>query len=534
MSDYNSLRRRTGDSSWQWLVMGVILGLGAALVVCVGGYALGALTFPVLDADTATPRVEIEPNQTDVALQATPTGMALEATDLSGDEVAMAATEEPLGAEVLNTEAPAPTATSAEATPLPTGNEGDEVADQPTTAPQDTAPPQNDNSNPTPLPNVTTEGESLAAEIQANANNSSEVQGTPVVGTPPSGTATQTVTFTNRPEVPAALQAIQSTTVTIPGGTFQMGTTRDEGLAAVDECTVYEATNCSAEMVQDSVPAHAVTVDTFDIETTEVSLAQYVAFLNFMGPGSHTDGCDGQVCAATKNEEPNSYIAFDGTTYSVDPPLFTSYPAIWVTWWGAESYCNALNGRLPTEAEWERAARGDAGNIYPWGFSFDLTYANSNRPRSETDGPEPVDSYPSGATATGLYNMAGNVAEWVQDWYQENYYTQLASDPAESVNPTGPLNGTEKGIRGGSWDTVPLFLRSVHRQSWPPGDPRAFIGFRCVFENPNGAAPIAAPTQQSGGATNNDSAAGGAPTLAPAATQRPTNTPGPTATLAPG
>jgi iron(II)-dependent oxidoreductase len=378
---------------------------------------------------------------------------------------------------------------------------------------------------------VTTEGESLAAEIQANAN-SAGLDGTPVVGTPPSGTATQTVTFTNRPAVPAELQAIQSARVTIAGGTFQMGTTAEEGLAAVDECTVYEATNCTADMVQDSVPPHSVTVDTFDMETTEVSLAQYVAFLNYMGPGSHSDGCLGQPCALTKVDEPLSYIAFDGTTYSVDPALYTNYPAIWVTWWGAEGYCEALNGRLPTEAEWERAARGEAGNIYPWGFSFDLTYANSNRPRSETDGPEPVDSYTSGRTPTGLYNMAGNVSEWVQDWYQENYYTQLASNPSASVNPTGPATGTEKVIRGGSWDTVPLFLRSVHRQSWVPGDPKAFIGFRCAFENPNGAAPVA-PTQQTGDTSNNN-AAGGAPTLAPAATIRPSATPGPTATLAPG
>ena len=530
MGDYNNLRRRTGDSSWQWLVMGMILALGAALVVCVGGYALGALTFPVLESDTATPRVEIEPNQTDAAMQATPNQLTLEATELTGDEVAMAVTEQTLEAEALNTEAPVEPDAPA-ATPLPTGDEAADTA-QPTTEPQSGAPTQNDNANPTPLPNVTTEGESVAAVNESNANNAASAQGTPVVGTPPVGTATQTVTFTNRPAVPAELQAIQSTRVTIPGGTFQMGTTAEEGLAAVDECTIYEATNCTAAMVQDSVPPHQVTVDSFEIETTEVSLAQYVAFLNYMGPGSHTGDCDGQVCALTKVDEPNSYIAFDGTTYSVDPPLFTTYPAIWVTWWGAEAYCNALNGRLPTEAEWERAARGEAGNIYPWGFTFDLTYANSNRPKSETDGPEPVDSYPSGRTATGLYNMAGNVAEWVQDWYQENYYTQLASNPSASVNPMGPATGTQKVIRGGSWDTVPLFLRAVHRQSWVPGDPKAFIGFRCVFENPNGAAPAVAPTQQSG-ATGND-APGGAPTLAPAATVRLTNTPGPTATLAPG
>ncbi len=381
------------------------------------------------------------------------------------------------------------------------------------------------------------EGQAFAAAGEATGDQSGAAlaQGTPIVGTPPVGSPTPTIPFTNRPAVPPELQRIQSSRVTIPGGTFQMGTTMDEGLAAVDECALYEAMNCTIEMVQDSVSPHPVTVDSFEIETTEVSLAQFVEFLNFMGPESHTNGCAGQPCAVTKLEEPLSYIGYDGTTYSVDPALFTNYPAIWVTWWGAEAYCNALNGRLPTEAEWERAARGEANNIYPWGSTFDVSLANSNRPRSEADGPEPVDSYSNGRTATGLYNMAGNVAEWVQDWYAENYYSQLASDPAQAVNPFGPVSGSQKVIRGGSWDTVPLFLRAVHRQSWPPGDPKAFIGFRCVFENPNIVAPPSSAGQtgdtlQDGGLD----AAPGAPTLGAPPTQRPTNTPGPTATLAPG
>jgi len=151
----------------------------------------------------------------------------------------------------------------------------------------------------------------------------------------------------------------------------------------------------------------------------------------------------------------------------------------------------------------------------------------------EQAGTVPVTSYPSGVSPYGVFNMAGNVSEWVYDWYQPDYYTQQLNAP--EPNPKGPIAGTEKVHRGGSWDTIPLFLRSVHRMSQPPGDPTAAIGFRCVADvTPTLPVAPSAPTTSGGAGTT-----GGAPTLPAAPTQAPlptsTTVPsGPTPTLAPG
>ncbi|HID72506.1 TPA: hypothetical protein EYP38_01075, partial [Candidatus Micrarchaeota archaeon] len=272
-------------------------------------------------------------------------------------------------------------------------------------------------------------------------------------------------------------------------------------------------------------------------EVYEVTAAQFVTFLNWLGPNSHKTRCQGQPCAFTTQEQENSYIEFDGTTYSVrNPDFYGEHPVTFVTWWGAAEYCKTLNRRLPTEAEWERAARGSQNRIYPWGFEFDPQRAMSSI--TEQPGTVPVTSRPNGASPYGVFNMAGNVSEWVFDWYQADYYNQQLTTP--EPNPKGPLAGTEKVHRGGSWDTAPLFLRSVHRLSAPPGNPSASIGFRCAADST--LAQPTAPQNTAGESANVGSetaAPAGAPTLPPPPTQipLPTNTlvpSGPTPTLAPG
>jgi formylglycine-generating enzyme required for sulfatase activity len=266
------------------------------------------------------------------------------------------------------------------------------------------------------------------------------------------------------------------------------------------------------------------------MEVYEVSVAQYVAFLNWLGPNGHKTGCQGQPCAFTTLEKPDqSYVAFDGTTYTVvNPDFYSNHPATFVTWWGADEYCRAINRRLPTEAEWERAARGSANNVYPWGFEFDPNRAMSSYPTAT--GTMPVNEFPNGASPYGVFNLSGNVSEWVWDWYQGDYYTQQLNSP--QPNPNGPISGTERVHRGGSWDTKPLFLRAVHRLSRAPGDPTSSIGFRCVADTRPVTQPVVPPAgdNQSG----SDSAA---PTLPPQPTliPQPTSTPsGPTPTLNPG
>lgn len=294
-------------------------------------------------------------------------------------------------------------------------------------------------------------------------------------------------------EIPAILDLLKTDMVEVPGGTFQMGTTLQEAAQAVRECVDVFGGACDPAMAEDSFPPRQITVGDFQIERTEVTYEQYIAFLNVLGARQHLNGCDGNPCLQTQNESDTSNISFDGQTYDV-PDVINNLPVVSVTWYGASAYCETLNRRLPTEAEWEFAARGPNGNIYPWGSGlFDTTRAKTNRPIPESAaevGAVPVGTYPTGASPFGALDMAGNAAEWVVDWYSPDHYSQSPS----ATDPQGPLGGTERVVRGGSWDAVPFFARSVHRQSLVPNDARPWLGFRCV------AAPEDALT---GGAVGN-------------------------------
>jgi formylglycine-generating enzyme required for sulfatase activity len=265
-----------------------------------------------------------------------------------------------------------------------------------------------------------------------------------------------------------------------------MGTTREEGLKAVDECVTRDGGACQESYIQDATPTHQVTLDDFQIEAYEVSATQYVAFLNQLlaqFPGLRVDlvGCNGQPCVRVQADEPNSIVRFNGTQYElVNPTFYANHPIFFVTWWGADAYCTSLGRRLPTEAEWERAARGPANSIYPWGAEWIPANANTSRSNLQP-GTVPVDSFPSGLSAYGVYNMAGNVAEWVWDFYQENYYSL---PEAVGPNPRGPAVSDRKVLRGGGWDNVPLFSRTVHRMYADPKSGRASLGFRCAAEAP--------------------------------------------------
>ena len=284
-----------------------------------------------------------------------------------------------------------------------------------------------------------------------------------------------------------------------------------------------------------------MTLSPYSMELTEVTYGQFLAFMNAMGPGSHRNGCDGQACMQTRNESETSNISFDGTTYSVLQAI-NDFPVANITWYGAKAYCEAIGRRLPTEAEWEHAARGTNDYIYPWGNVWDGTLASTKRPG---DGGEPstvpVLSFPGGASIPyGMLNMAGNVAEWTSDWYDPRFYGR---PEATIPDPTGPVSGTEKVVRGGSWDTMPFYARSVHRQSRDPLSPTASIGFRCV-EDANSQVPTSPLGANNPGTTGSSDLP--LPTTAPlsgneetTANSQPTLPPAPTTassqpTLAPG
>jgi formylglycine-generating enzyme required for sulfatase activity len=153
-----------------------------------------------------------------------------------------------------------------------------------------------------------------------------------------------------------------------------------------------------------------------------------------------------------------------------------THPVVGVTWYDADRFCKWVKKRLPTEAEWEYAARTPNYGPYPWKGKFDATAANS---RGATDGYEttaPVGSFPSGATQAGLLDMVGNAAEWTADWYDGVYY-----QTGGKKNPKGPsLNTGYKSVRGGSWSDNDYQSRTTARDSLDPNFGKNSVGFRCA------------------------------------------------------
>jgi formylglycine-generating enzyme required for sulfatase activity len=233
--------------------------------------------------------------------------------------------------------------------------------------------------------------------------------------------------------------------VLVPAGEFEMGA---EGSPAGP----------------DEGPRHRVFLDAFQIGKYEVTNRQYHAFVKATGH------------RVPENSDAKYNIwrgdqLLDGTT---------DLPVINVDWDDATAYCKWIGGRLPTEAEWEKAARGTDGRTFPWGNEpVSGNRANySFSPVPMWDGIATlakVNQYEFGRSPYGAFEMAGNVWEWVQDWYDESYYK---SSP--SKNPTGASDGQKRVIRGGSWRNTEEVLRSANRNSHPPSDRRVYIGIRCA------------------------------------------------------
>ena len=243
--------------------------------------------------------------------------------------------------------------------------------------------------------------------------------------------------------------------VYVPAGAFRMG--NDDG-------------------EENEQPSANIRLDAYFIDETEVTNGQYAQCV------------ETGDCTPPLNQNATFHPAYYGH------PDYLNYPVIFVNWHDANSFCQWREARLPTEAEWEKAAGFNPTEfiktLYPWGDEFDGERANfcdancpdSDRTAGIDDGAKDTAesrSYTDGRSWLGVYEMAGNVMEWVSDWYDEDAYNSITAE-----NPLGPVEGTAKVLRGGSWLTTPADVTTTARASRDPLVAVAHIGFRCAMTPP--------------------------------------------------
>ena len=269
----------------------------------------------------------------------------------------------------------------------------------------------------------------------------------------PTPTDTPEATTAPTPSPQPLLTETGSRMIYIPGGSFRIGEDTSEE--------------------NDEKPAQLVTLDSFYIDETEVTNAAYAQCV------------EAEACPRPARAGATYYQSYYGD------PAFDDYPVINVSWYSAEAFCAWRGARLPSEAEWEFAAAYDAAEglerRYPWGNTFDgtiLNFCDVNCQRDDRgfewdDGfrdTAPVGSYPDGRSPTGVYDLLGNVTEWVGDWYDFRAYRDIAD-----TNPRGPIEGEFKVMRGGSWFTPPDNLGTFVRDNLDPTAAQATVGFRCAM-----------------------------------------------------
>lgn len=268
----------------------------------------------------------------------------------------------------------------------------------------------------------------------------------------PTGAPTDRAEPTSVPIVTETRQSDGMTMVYIPAGKFMMGS--DDGEADED-------------------PIHGVYLDAYWMDQTEITNGMYA------------------LCVESGScKPPMKTESYTRTSY-YDNKLFADYPIIHVDWNMAKAYCEWAGARLPTEAEWEKAARSDDARIYPWGKEWDvakfrrLNFADKSNPEMTSDinvndgyrETAPVGSYPGGKSPYGILDLAGNVWEWVADWYDPLYYRD-----SPLSNPTGPTQETSmRVLRGGAWVAANQnVFHTSNRNGLEPSRFSESIGFRCA------------------------------------------------------
>ena len=242
----------------------------------------------------------------------------------------------------------------------------------------------------------------------------------------------------------ANIQPLMTEMTVVEGGTFNRG---------------------SKDGSRDEMPRHPISLRSFAIDIHPVTNEQFVRFLEVMGGEKDTNHND--IIRLR-----DARIKRSGGKLSIESG-YSKHPVVGVTWYGAVAYAKWIGKRLPTEAEWEVAARGAQENaLYPTGEEIEKNQANFFS--SDTTA---VMSYTP--TSFGLYDMAGNVYEWCQDWYGYNYYETSIQEPD---NPKGPLQGVYRVLRGGCWKSLKEDLRCSRRHRNNPGTVNGTYGFRCAAD----------------------------------------------------
>ena len=261
----------------------------------------------------------------------------------------------------------------------------------------------------------------------------------------------------------AALQLGSPASVLIQAGWFTMGSSDADVAFAVDLCKAQskrgeEAALCRPELWSDEQPQHRVYVGAFRIDRTEVAQQDYQRCV------------EANLCAPPRVADGDARLSLP------------AQPVTGVTWSDAQRFCAWVGGRLPTEAEWERAARGNSARRFPWGNVYNSRVANHGSPAGGTDAHDgydyaaPVGALRDGKSAYGLLDMAGNVWELTADRYDHDAYASSAR-----VDPRAAGDGDEVAMRGGSWRSPSYTLRVTQRASIKREEARPDVGFRCAY-----------------------------------------------------
>jgi len=244
----------------------------------------------------------------------------------------------------------------------------------------------------------------------------------------------------------------------IPAGDFRMGTNEKDAMA---KCLQF-STDCPEVVLKGEAPEQTIHLDDFYMDKFEVTNKLYLACV------------DAGICDPPKELSTYSRPDYFGK------PEYDNYPVVFVDWFMAKAYCEWREARLPTEAEWEKAARGPEGNTYPWGDGIDNTRASYDGNVKDS---MPVGSYEDGKSTYGVYDLAGNVWEWVNSKYAS--YPYEAADGREDPENDG---NTARIYRGGAWNNDANMLRSSYRTAYNPFDTTHNKGFRCAHSLPETSA----------------------------------------------